>query len=101
MDLSGETSRSLIGDTIEYSMKELPRPILLVSVAITSVNRAVLLPRKSLTPSRLPILISKRSQRGHPIDDFVRGFTFNLNVLETFGNRWPNSVLPGNSGRSI
>jgi methylmalonyl-CoA mutase N-terminal domain/subunit len=76
----------LIGDTIEYSMKELPRTNP-VSVCGYHIRESGCSPVQEIAYA-LQIAntyIEEVLKRGHSIDDFVRGFTFNLNV---FGNLW-------------
>ncbi|HUL37914.1 MAG TPA: methylmalonyl-CoA mutase family protein [Thermodesulfobacteriota bacterium] len=76
----------LIGDTIEYSMKELPRTNP-VSVCGYHIRESGCSPVQEIAYA-LQIAntyIEEVLRRGHQIDDFVRGFTFNLNV---FGNLW-------------
>ena len=76
----------LIGDTIEYSMKELPRTNP-VSICGYHIRESGCSPFQEIAYA-LQIAnayIEEVLHRGHSIDDFVRGFTFNLNV---FGNLW-------------
>lgn len=76
----------LIGDTIEYSMKELPRTNP-VSVCGYHIRESGCSPVQEIAYAFqiANTYIEEVLRRGHSIDDFVRGFTFNLNV---FGNLW-------------
>jgi methylmalonyl-CoA mutase N-terminal domain/subunit len=76
----------LIGDTIEYAMKELPRSNP-VSVCGYHIRESGCSPVQEIAYAFqiANTYIEEVLKRGHPIDDFVRGFTFNLNV---FGNLW-------------
>ena len=76
----------LIGDTIEYAMKELPRTNP-VSVCGYHIRESGCSPAQEIAYAFQisNTYIEEVLRRGHPIDDFVRGFTFNLNV---FGNLW-------------
>jgi methylmalonyl-CoA mutase N-terminal domain/subunit len=76
----------LIGDTIEYSMKELPRTNP-VSVCGYHIRESGCSPVQEIAYAFqiANTYIEEVLKRGHRIDDFVRGFTFNLNV---FGNLW-------------
>ncbi len=76
----------LIGDTIEYSMKELPRTNP-VSVCGYHIRESGCSPVQEIAYAFqiANTYIDEVLKRGYPIDDFVRGFTFNLNV---FGNLW-------------
>jgi len=76
----------LIGDTIEYAMKELPRTNP-VSVCGYHIRESGCTPVQEIAYAFqiANTYIEEVLKRGHPIDDFVRGFTFNLNV---FGNLW-------------
>ncbi len=76
----------LIGDTIEYSMKELPRTNP-VSVCGYHIRESGCSPVQEIAYAFqiANAYIEEVLRRGHSIDDFVRGFTFNLNV---FGNLW-------------
>ena len=76
----------LIGDTIEYAMKELPR-INPVSVCGYHIRESGCSPVQEIAYAFqiANTYIDEVLKRGHKIDDFVRGFTFNLNV---FGNLW-------------
>ncbi|MBM4339379.1 MAG: methylmalonyl-CoA mutase [Deltaproteobacteria bacterium] len=76
----------LIGDTIEYSMKELPRTNP-VSVCGYHIRESGCSPVQEIAYAFqiANTYIEEVLRRGHSIDDFVRGFTFNINV---FGNLW-------------
>jgi methylmalonyl-CoA mutase, N-terminal domain len=76
----------LIGDTIEYSMKELPRTNP-VSICGYHIRESGCSPAQEIAYAFqiANTYIEEVLRRGHSIDDFVRGFTFNLNV---FGNIW-------------
>ena len=76
----------LIGDTIEYSMKELPRTNP-VSVCGYHIRESGCSPVQEIAYAFqiANTYIEEVLRRGHQIDDFVRGFTFNLNG---FGNLW-------------
>src|SRR5512135_657910 len=76
----------LIGDTIEYAMKELPRTNP-VSVCGYHIRESGCSPVQEIAYAFqiANTYIEEVLRRGHPIDQFVRGFTFNLNV---FGNLW-------------
>jgi methylmalonyl-CoA mutase N-terminal domain/subunit len=76
----------LIGDTIEYSMKELPRTNP-VSVCGYHIRESGCSPVQEIAYAFqiANTYIEEVLRRGHHIDDFVKGFTFNLNV---FGNLW-------------
>jgi methylmalonyl-CoA mutase N-terminal domain/subunit len=76
----------LIGDTIEYAMKELPRSNP-VSVCGYHIRESGCTPAQEIAYAFqiANTYIEEVIRRGHAIDDFVRGFTFNLNV---FGNLW-------------
>ena len=76
----------LIGDTIEYAMKELPRANP-VSVCGYHIRESGCSPVQEIAYAFqiANTYIDEVLRRGHKIDDFVRGFTFNLNV---FGNLW-------------
>jgi len=76
----------LIGDTIEYSMKELPRTNP-VSICGYHIRESGCSPAQEIAYAFqiANTYIEEVLRRGHSIDDFVRGFTFNLNV---FGNLW-------------
>ena len=76
----------LIGDTIEYAMKELPRSNP-VSVCGYHIRESGCSPVQEIAYAFqiANAYIDEVLKRGHRIDDFVKGFTFNLNV---FGNLW-------------
>ena len=76
----------LIGDTIEYAMKELPRSNP-VSVCGYHIRESGCSPVQEIAYAFqiANTYIEEVLRRGHTIDQFVRGFTFNLNV---FGNLW-------------
>jgi methylmalonyl-CoA mutase N-terminal domain/subunit len=76
----------LIGDTIEYSMKELPKTNP-VSVCGYHIRESGCSPVQEIAYA-LEIAntyIEEVLRRGYKIDDFVKGFTFNFNI---FGNLW-------------
>jgi methylmalonyl-CoA mutase N-terminal domain/subunit len=76
----------LIGDTIEYSMKELPRTNP-VSVCGYHIRESGCSPVQEIAYAFqiANTYIEEVLRRGHRIDEFARGFTFNLNV---YGNLW-------------
>ena len=76
----------LIGDTIEYAMKELPRSNP-VSVCGYHIRESGCTPAQEIAYAFqiANTYIEEVIRRGCAVDDFVRGFTFNLNV---FGNLW-------------
>ena len=76
----------LIGDTIEYAMKELPRTNP-VSICGYHIRESGCSPVQEIAYAFqiANTYIDEVLKRGYKIDDFVRGFTFNLNV---FGNLW-------------
>ncbi|MBM4351351.1 MAG: methylmalonyl-CoA mutase [Deltaproteobacteria bacterium] len=76
----------LIGDTIEYSMKELPRTNP-VSICGYHIRESGCSPAQEIAYAFeiANTYIEEVLHRGHSIDDFVRGFTFNINI---FGNLW-------------
>jgi methylmalonyl-CoA mutase N-terminal domain/subunit len=76
----------LIGDTIEYSMKELPKTNP-VSVCGYHIRESGCTPVQEIAYAFeiANTYIEEVLQRGYKIDDFVKGFTFNFNV---FGNLW-------------
>jgi methylmalonyl-CoA mutase N-terminal domain/subunit len=80
----------LIGDTIEYSMKQLPRTNP-VSVCGYHIRESGCSPVQEIAYAFqiANTYIEEVLRRGPPIDDFVRGFTFNLNV---FGNLWEQTA---------
>jgi len=81
-----EPSVRLIGDTIEYAMKELPRTNP-VSVCGYHIRESGCSPDQEIAYAFqiANTYIEEVLRRGYGIDEFVRGFTFNLNV---FGNLW-------------
>lgn len=76
----------LIGDTIEYSLKELPRTNP-VSVCGYHIRESGCSPAQEIAFAFqiANTYIAEVLRRGYKVDDFVRGFTFNFNV---FGNLW-------------
>lgn len=76
----------LIGDTIEYSMKELPRTNP-VSICGYHIRESGCTPAQEIAYAFeiANTYIEEVLQRGYQVDEFVRGFTFNFNV---FGNLW-------------
>lgn len=80
----------LIGDTIEYSMKELPRTNP-VSVCGYHIRESGCSPVQEIAYAIqiANTYIEEVLRRGHAVDDFVRGFTFNINV---FGNLWEQTA---------
>jgi len=81
-----EPAVRLIGDTIEYSMKELPRcnP---VSVAGYHIRESGCTPAQEISYAFEIAFayIDEVVKRGYEAKDFVGGFTFNLNI---YGNLW-------------
>ncbi len=81
-----EPSVRLIGDTIEYSMKELPRcnP---VSIAGYHIRESGCTPAQEISYAFMIAFayIDEVVSRGYRAEDFVGRFSFNLNV---FGNLW-------------
>lgn len=79
-------SVKLIGDVVEYCMKELPRSNP-VSVCGYHIRESGCSPAQEIAYAFqiANTYIEEVLSRGYAIDDFVRGFTFNLNV---FGNLW-------------
>ena len=81
-----EPAVRLIGDTIEYAMKELPRcnP---VSVCGYHIRESGCTPAQEISYAFLIAFayIDNVVARGYRAEDFVGRFTFNLNV---FGNLW-------------
>jgi methylmalonyl-CoA mutase N-terminal domain/subunit len=81
-----EPAVRLIGDTIEYSMKELPRcnP---VSVAGYHIRESGCTPAQEISYALLIAFayIDNVVARGYKAEDFVGRFSFNLNV---YGNIW-------------
>jgi len=76
----------LIGDTIEYSMKELPKTNP-VSVCGYHIRESGCSPFQEIAYAFeiANTYIEEVLRRGYKIDDFVKGFTFNFNI---FGNLW-------------
>lgn len=83
-------SVKLIGDVVEYCMKELPRSNP-VSVCGYHIRESGCSPAQEIAYAFqiANTYIEEVLNRGYAIDDFVRGFTFNLNV---FGNLWEQVV---------
>lgn len=81
-----EPAVRLIGDTIEYSMKELPRcnP---VSVAGYHIRESGCTPAQEISYALLIAFayIDNVAARGYKPEDFVGRFSFNLNI---YGNLW-------------
>jgi methylmalonyl-CoA mutase N-terminal domain/subunit len=81
-----EPAVRLIGDTIEYSMKELPRcnP---VSVCGYHIRESGCTPAQEISYAFEIAFayIDNVVARGYKAEDFVGGFTFNLNI---YGNLW-------------
>jgi methylmalonyl-CoA mutase N-terminal domain/subunit len=81
-----EPAVRLIGDTIEYSMKELPRcnP---VSVAGYHIRESGCTPAQEISYALMIAFayIDNVVARGYKAEDFVGRFSFNLNV---YGNLW-------------
>ncbi len=81
-----EPAVRLIGDTIEYSMKELPRcnP---VSVCGYHIRESGCTPAQEISYAFEIAFayIDEVVKRGYKAEQFVSGFTFNLNI---FGNLW-------------
>ncbi|MDY7036834.1 MAG: methylmalonyl-CoA mutase family protein [Thermodesulfobacteriota bacterium] len=81
-----EPSVRLIGDTIEYAMKELPRcnP---VSVAGYHIRESGCTPAQEISYAFMIAFayIDDVVARGYKAEDFVGRFSFNLNI---FGNLW-------------
>ncbi len=88
----------LIGDTIEYSMNELPRcnP---VSVCGYHIRESGATPAQEIgfAIQIANTYIDNVLERGYHIDDFVRRFSFNFNV---FGNLW-EQVAKFRAGRKL
>jgi methylmalonyl-CoA mutase N-terminal domain/subunit len=76
----------LVGDTIEYAMKALPRcnP---VSVCGYHIRESGCTPSQEISYAFMIAFayIDNVVARGYKAEEFVRGFTFNLNV---YGNLW-------------
>ena len=81
-----EPAVNLIGDTIEYSMKVLPRTNP-VSVCGYHIRESGATPAQEIACAILiaDAYIDNVRVRGYDVDDFVGRFSFNLNV---FGNLW-------------
>ncbi len=81
-----EPAVRLIGDTIEYSMKVMPRTNP-VSVCGYHIRESGATPAQEIAFAILiaNAYIDNVLARGHDVDDFVGRFSFNLNV---FGNMW-------------
>jgi methylmalonyl-CoA mutase N-terminal domain/subunit len=83
-----EPAVRLIGDTIEYSMKELPRcnP---VSVAGYHIRESGCTPAQEISYALMIAFayIDNVVARGYKAEDFVARFSFNLNI---YGNLWEN-----------
>ncbi|HOJ71759.1 MAG TPA: methylmalonyl-CoA mutase family protein [Syntrophorhabdaceae bacterium] len=81
-----EPAVKLIGDTIEYSMKVLPRTNP-VSVCGYHIRESGATPAQEIAFAILiaNAYIDNVIARGYDVDDFVGRFSFNLNV---FGNMW-------------
>lgn len=81
-----EPAVRLIGDTIEYSMKELPRcnP---VSVCGYHIRESGCTPSQEISYALLIAFayIDNVVARGYKAEDFVGSFSFNLNI---YGNMW-------------
>jgi methylmalonyl-CoA mutase N-terminal domain/subunit len=81
-----EPAVRLIGDTVEYSMKELPRcnP---VSVAGYHIRESGCTPAQEISYALLIAFayIDNVAARGYKAEDFVGRFSFNLNI---YGNLW-------------
>ncbi len=88
----------LIGDTIEYSMNELPRcnP---VSICGYHIRESGATPAQEIgfAIQIANAYIDNVLERGYHIDDFVRRFSFNFNV---FGNLW-EQVAKFRAGRKL
>jgi len=88
----------LIGDTIEYSMNELPRcnP---VSICGYHIRESGATPAQEIgfAIQIANTYIDNVLERGYHIDDFVRRFSFNFNV---FGNLW-EQVAKFRAGRKL
>jgi len=81
-----EPAVRLVGDTIEYAMKTLPRcnP---VSVCGYHIRESGCTPAQEISYAFMIAFayIDNVVARGYKAEEFVRGFTFNLNV---YGNLW-------------
>jgi methylmalonyl-CoA mutase N-terminal domain/subunit len=81
-----EPAVRLIGDTIEYAMKELPRTNP-VSVCGYHIRESGATPVQEIAYAIqiANAYIEEVIRRGHEVDDFVGRFSFNINI---FGNLW-------------
>ncbi|NIO03275.1 MAG: methylmalonyl-CoA mutase [Proteobacteria bacterium] len=81
-----EPAVRLIGDTIEYSMKEMPRTNP-VSVCGYHIRESGATPVQEIAYAIqiANAYIDEVLRRGHDVDDFVGRFSFNINI---FGNLW-------------
>ena len=81
-----EPSVKLIGDTIEYSMKVMPRTNP-VSVCGYHIREAGATPAQEIGYAFqiANTYIEEVAKRGYHVDQFARGITFNFNI---FGNLW-------------
>jgi methylmalonyl-CoA mutase N-terminal domain/subunit len=93
-----EPAVKLIGDTIEYSMTNLPRcnP---VSVCGYHIRESGATPAQEMACAILiaNAYIDNVRERGYDVDDFVGSFSFNLNV---FGNMW-EQIAKFRAGRKL
>ena len=93
-----EPAVRLIGDTIEYAMKELPRcnP---VSVAGYHIRESGCTPAQEISYAFMIAFayIDNVVARGYKAEDFVGRFSFNLNI---FGNLW-ETVAKFRSARKL
>jgi methylmalonyl-CoA mutase N-terminal domain/subunit len=85
-----EPAVRLIGDVIEYSIKEMPRANP-VSVCGYHIREAGATPVQEIAYAIqiANAYIDNVLERGHAIDDFVARFSFNLDV---FGNLWEQAA---------
>jgi len=76
----------LIGDTIEYSMKEMPRTNA-VSVCGYHIRESGCSPVQEIAYAFqiANAYIDEVAARGYKVDDIAKGFTFNINI---YGNLW-------------
>ncbi|NIQ38762.1 MAG: methylmalonyl-CoA mutase [Proteobacteria bacterium] len=81
-----EPAVRLIGDTIEYSMKEMPRSNP-VSVCGYHIRESGATPAQEIAYAIqiANAYIDEVLERGYDVDDFVGRFSFNINI---FGNLW-------------
>lgn len=93
-----EPAVKLIGDTIEYSMNELPRTNP-VSICGYHIRESGATPAQEIGYAILiaNAYIDNVLARGYDVDDFVGRFSFNLNV---FGNIW-EQVAKFRAGRKL